>query len=227
MKVLAVEESVYNKIKNLARERQTSLSEIMRQEMPAFVEGLDKKEFRKMKYSKKEMPKVEAPATIEAGMVLENRSLINLCLDLVELDMDAPENKDFVENTMKQLGTKVDNYINLHSFADSQVDRIKNEVKHLMKQVAAFERIQTALKDRALYALKTMDVKKIKSESGHEMVIRTADSVQITSEQLLPSWAINTVTTTTPNKLKIREALKEGEKIEGAFLVTKEYVAFK
>lgn len=224
MKPVAIENTDYAKLVQIADKNQTSLSTIMRQEMPGFIENIKNKEFPKMKYSKK--VKEEAPAP-QQDLVLENRSLMNLCFDLIELDVDAPENKEVVEQTFRKLGSKVDNYINLHTFAESQVDRLDRELDHLKKQINSFKRIQDILKSRALLAMKTLNVKELKSDTGHKMQIRKSDSVRITKLLELPNWAVTTTTTTAPNKLKIRKALKDGEIVTGAELEQNEYVYFK
>jgi hypothetical protein len=44
---------------------------------------------------------------------------------------------------------------------------------------------------------------------------------------ILPAWAVELKVEKTANKLKLKEAMKDGEKIDGASLITKEYVVFK
>lgn len=158
---------------------------------------------------------------------LTQRSLVNLCFDLLELDQDAPENKEIINKRLGELSNKVDSYIALDNFAESQIQMLKKERDHIASQIGKYQAIQDALRNRAEYALKTMGVKSLKSENGHSMRLQNYTSVEITKSENLPDWAINTVISKTPNKTKIKEALKSGEQIEGAVLVTKESVVFK
>jgi hypothetical protein len=152
---------------------------------------------------------------------------VNLCLDLIELDPDAQENQEIIKEKLGSLSTKVDSYIAVDDFADSQIQMLKKHQDHISKQISRFESLQKALRNRAEYALRTMGVKSLKSDLGHSMRLQNYSSVEITKSENLPDWAVNTIISKTPNKTKIKEALKSGEKVEGAILVNKESVVFK
>lgn len=158
---------------------------------------------------------------------IETRSLINLCLDLVELDETAPENKDIIQKRLNELGTKVDSYYHLDQFAQSQIDMLKKQIDWLQSQVKKYQNLQDSLYDRALYALTTMGKREIVSPSGHKMTIRQSESVQVNDLLSLPDWAITIKTDRVANKSALKEAMKVGQKIDGANLVKKDYVVIK
>ena len=155
------------------------------------------------------------------------RSLINLCLDLVELDPHAPENKELIEQKINSLGTKVESYVGLNNFAKSQVEKLKAEIEYLDRQVKSFERVINSLRDKALFAMQTMDVKEIKGTNGHKLYIRKSESIQIDDVTMLPDWAVTKTVSIDANKTKIKEAIKEGELIAGARLVVKDSAVIK
>ncbi len=57
--------------------------------------------------------------------------------------------------------------------------------------------------------------------------MRESVSVDVFNAQILPDWARTVTTTVAPAKLKIKEAIKQGETVAGAQLVTKEYAVIK
>lgn len=231
MKSIAIETRPYTKLKDLAKYKQTTITEMMRQEFPAFIETLKTKDFKKMKYSKKvQLTEKEIAPQDEAEIapiVTEKRSLYNLCLDLVELDLDAPENEHVIAEKLKQLGTKVENYASMDKFADAQIEMLKKEKAHIDRQIKAYERIQDGLQKMALAALKTLNAKELKSETGHKIQLRESVSIEVYNSGLLPDWAKRVTTHVEPNKLKIKEALLQGEDVQGAQMLRKEYAVIK
>jgi len=158
---------------------------------------------------------------------LNERSLVNLCFDLVELDLDAPENQEIMVKTFNALGVKVDSYVAVNQFAESQIERFKNEIEFLTRQKKKFETLQENLKNRALFALQTLDKKEIKSQTGHKISWTKYESVMIDDISLLPDWAVKKTTTLTANKTQIKEALKANQKVDGAHLEVNTYAMIK
>lgn len=159
--------------------------------------------------------------------IKEHRSLINLCLDLVELDLKDPANAEFVAQRFNQLAEKVDSYVALDKFADQQIDAINAEIERLSQMKKRFEDVQERLRDRAMVALETMNVKQLKSQTGHQMAIRTSESIEVFDISRLPDWAVKTTVSKVPDKTAIKVAIKDGDKIDGARLVKKDYVVLK
>lgn len=158
---------------------------------------------------------------------MTEKSLINLSLDLVELDLDAEENKELVEQLFNQLSNKVDSYVAVKAFAENQSARFKQEKEFMAAQQAKYEKLIDKLNERALVALDMLGVAKIKSDNGHSISKRKSYSAIIKDPELLPSWAIRTKTVVEPDKKIILDALKAGQDVSGATLKESDYVVIK
>lgn len=156
-----------------------------------------------------------------------NKSLSALVFDLIELDIDAPENSALVERIKGELADKVDNYSSFLSEVDSRKQFLKQEVDFLNKQVKALDKVENRLHDLALFSLKTLGTDKLKSDLGHSISLRKSVSVEVTDQSLLPESYLRTKVTVEPDKAALKEVLKTGEVVEGAQLVEKEYVVIK
>ena len=158
---------------------------------------------------------------------MEKKSLINICLDLVELDPEAEENKKYIQATLNQLGSKVENYISIYKFSDSQINMLKEEIEHLKKQVKSYERFKESLENRAHYALTALGERELKSDNGHKIMIRESESVEIEDLTKLPDRYVRKKIVYEADKVAIKYAIKGGEDVPGAFLKKNESVNFK
>jgi Siphovirus Gp157 len=158
---------------------------------------------------------------------LVNRSLINLCLDLVELDPTAEENKTFIDERLNELGNKVDNYVGFFNFTKSQVDMLEAEIAHLKKQVSAYEHLQENLKHKAMSAMDMLGTDRLDSDNGHKISIRESESVEIDDLTKLPDEYVRTKIIVEPDKISIKYALKKGEAVQGARLIKNKNVQIK
>jgi hypothetical protein len=157
----------------------------------------------------------------------ENRSLINLAMDLIELDPTAPENKETIEGALSALGQKVEAYVAVDKFADSQIEMLKKEVEFLQAQVKKYEKLQDKLRERADMVMKQLGVRSLKGPNGHKFAYHPSWSVEIEDESLLPKWAYEDRTTRHVKKTQIKEAIKSGQEINGAKLVVRDNVQLK
>lgn len=155
------------------------------------------------------------------------RSLINLCLDMVELDPDAEENQTMIEELSKSLGDKVENYVALNNFLKSQTQMFENEIEFLKNQMAKFDRIKVLMEERARMSLHILEKKELKSPNGHKISLRKYESVDVYDFDILPlGYRIEKVTVV-PDKKAIKDAIKAGEDMPGARIVETEHVQFK
>lgn len=158
--------------------------------------------------------------------VFDRRSLVDLCLDLVELDQSAPENKELVEARLNQLGQKVSSYCMIDDFSDTQIAALQKEVEFLEKQIKNYKTLKTKLRERAMFVMNTMGVKSLKGDNGHKMTIKETTSVDVSSVKDLPDHLLRFVPASKePDKLAIKEAIKAGEKVLGATLVINKTVS--
>lgn len=145
-------------------------------------------------------------------------------MDLVELDPEAVENQLVIAERLNQLGNKIDSYYHVNQFLKSEIERLKAEKEHYAAMVNRYEQAIDKIKERALVALDTLGVASLKSDNGHSILKRPSDSVKVDDLNLLPEWAKETKIEVVPKKTEIKIALKEGEIVPGARLVTNEYV---
>jgi cell fate (sporulation/competence/biofilm development) regulator YmcA (YheA/YmcA/DUF963 family) len=180
-----------------------------------------------VKFHLRQMPSVANRHNYSTGLGVDKKSLINLCLDLSEMNTGDENEMALFEEKIKAISHKINSYVFVDQFSDSQIEMLKKQKEHLDRQIRAFERVQTRLRDMAMAGLQALNVKKIKSDDGHTISMRTSQSVKITNINKLPAWAVDLRVEKTANKTKIKEAIKEGEAIEGAELIESEYVVFK
>lgn len=154
-----------------------------------------------------------------------NKSLINTCLDIVELDFEAEENQKLIEEKLKALGDKVDSYYHFNEFIKSQIELLKREREHITTQVNKYENLQERLKNSALSALNLLETDKIRSDFGHTIARRKSQEVKITSFTDLPEWAVHKEIKYSPNKTAIKDAIRAGKKVAGAMIQENEYAA--
>jgi hypothetical protein len=223
MKSITIDDDIYNKMRKLAREKNTTLVTVLRAEMPAIIDKMKTTEYAQLKTKSKAAP---PPPEEPKELALPRQTLMNMVYTLVELDPDAPENQAQLEATLAALGKKVENYCIADSLADSQIEAIKKEIDYLRYQVSRFELAQERMRTYAMAAMKTLGVEKIQGEYGYRMSIQKSEAVDVYDSTLLPDWALNKEIKITANKTAIREALKSKEKVEGAKMKESEYVRF-
>lgn len=158
---------------------------------------------------------------------MTEKSLINLSLELVELDLDAEENKALVEKLFNELSTKVDSYVVVKQFAESQMERFKKEKEFMCAQQKKYERLVEHLETRAMIALNLLGVPKLMSDTGHSIAKRTSESVEITNLELIPDQYLREKVIVEPDKKAIMDALKLGNEVPGASIKKNEYVRIK
>lgn len=156
---------------------------------------------------------------------MEKKSLINLCLDLIELDPE--KDSALIDTHIQSLSTKVESYCFVDDFADSQIEMLKKEMDFLERQVKAYKRVKDRLRSQAEYSMNSLGVKKIQGDNGHSIAFRRHHGVRVNNVDLLPAWAVDLVVEKRPNRTKIKDALQSGEEVPGADLVTNESVVFK
>lgn len=158
---------------------------------------------------------------------MDNKSLINLALILIELDPEAEENRDIIESSLKALGDKVESYHFLKCYSESQIDLLKKEREHLTNEIKKHERTVQGLKDRAMYVLESLGISELKSDNGHKLSIRESDSVQVDDLTKLPEMYVRKKVIFEADKLAIKEAIKSGEHIDGAQIVKNKSIVIK
>ena len=103
---------------------------------------------------------------------------------------------------------------------------LDKEIKRLTalkkSRTNAISRMKEAIKG----AMMMYDITEIKTPTI-KISFRKSEAVEIEDERLINPDYLNVVTTSTPDKVKIKEALKEGKEVIGAQLVTNHNLQIK
>ena len=125
-----------------------------------------------------------------------------------------------------QIKEKLVNYGYVIKNFEYEVNAVNEEIKRLTelkkRNEKAIERMETAISN----AMQLYGIEKVDS-SFLKLSFRKSESVEIVNDAQLSPQYTTTKTTITPNKVAIKEALKRGEVVEGAILVTNQNLQIK
>jgi replicative superfamily II helicase len=146
---------------------------------------------------------------------------LSLANELSEGEL-TPELEQALIINETELKEKAVNYAYVIKQLGYEVNAVAEEIKRLQdlkkRNEKAIERMETAIsKAMQLYGIDKVDSSFIK------LSFRKSESVEIVNEAQLAQLSddfMTIKTTRTPNKVKIKDALKAGEVVEGAVLVT-------
>lgn len=143
------------------------------------------------------------------------------------------------DSILLDLHTKLDNTNCLQKMIDGEIDVIDKEIKRLQTEKKARENKKEWLKNRVDFFIKrqftdengninTEELKKYKLELPHSKIsYRKSDSVDVTNFEELPEEFIKTKIEKTPDKVAIKNAIKDGNTVNGAKLVTNYNIQIK
>ncbi|CAB4127026.1 Siphovirus Gp157 [uncultured Caudovirales phage] len=128
-----------------------------------------------------------------------------------ELELSLQINKD-------QLQNKSENYCYMVKQMDAECEIIDNEIKRLQQAKKAREISIDRLKTLLTNAMNTFEVTEIKTPLI-KINFRKSESVIVYDVNSLPQMFKTIKVTETPDKVKIKEVIKNGETVVGAELV--------
>lgn len=138
----------------------------------------------------------------------------------------TPELEQELIINQEQLQEKAVNYGYVIKQLGHEVNAVDIEIKRLQdikkRNEKAIERMETAISN----AMQLYGIEKVDS-SFLKLSFRKSESVEIVNDAQLSPQYTTTKTTITPNKVAIKEALKRGEVVEGAILVTNQNLQIK
>jgi hypothetical protein len=120
---------------------------------------------------------------------------------------------------------KVDNCCSYIEYCKSQIEFLKNEQDIIKSLIKRYQRNIDRIKERARYVLESKGVNSIEGIRGHRFSLREIQSVDIINENLLDGEFL--ITSTKPDKIKIREAIKSGRSVVGATIKSSKSVVVK
>lgn len=158
---------------------------------------------------------------------METKSLMSICSELLELDPEAEGSAELIRSRLNMLDNKVDNYVNIYHFTNSQISMLKDEIEHVKNQIKQFERLQEFLKYSAKTALDRLGETRIKSDKGHKISILDSESVVIDDLTKIPDNFLRKKITIEADKTAIKTAFKSGDEIPGCHIEVNQNIQFK
>lgn len=154
----------------------------------------------------------------------EHQLLIN---QLIENEGEiTPEMELALQINKEQLESKSVDYCYIIKQFDAECDIIDNEIKRLQQAKKVRENTIERLKQTLTNAMNTFEVNEIKTPLV-KLSFRKSESVIVYDTNSLPQMFKNIKVTETPDKAKIKEAIKSGETVVGAELVINQNLQIK
>lgn len=159
----------------------------------------------------------------ETGEIVETEEEFDALYDAILLD----------------LHTKLDNTNCLQKMIDGEIDVIDKEIKRLQLEKRARESKKEWLKNRVDFFIRkqftdengnlnTEELHKYKLDLPHSKITyRKSDSVDVTNFEELPEEYIKVKVDKSPDKVAIKNAIKDGTNVKGAKLVTNYNIQIK
>jgi hypothetical protein len=136
---------------------------------------------------------------------------------LLEENELTPEIEQVLVINQDELKEKALNYAYVIRTFEDDVISIDNEIKRLRALKEAKTNSIERLKESISTAMNIYGIEKVESPLL-KLSFRKSEAVEITNEEVLPLSFKTEKVTYTPNKTKIKEAIKNGETVFGAIL---------
>jgi hypothetical protein len=127
----------------------------------------------------------------------------------------TPELETALEINREQLEAKGRGYGFVIKDVESELDAIDNEIKRLQALKQSRNKAIDLLKEKLSNAMQLFDVAEIKTPTL-KINFRKSESVEIENPSLLDKKFMVVKTTEQPDKMAIKEAIKQGESVQGA-----------
>jgi hypothetical protein len=147
--------------------------------------------------------------------------IANEARELERLVMDAggeitPELESRLNFNLQQLQQKVDSYVHVEEHFDAMEAIWKRKADACAAIAKRFARTRDQLRDRVKFVMGEMQTNEIRGKLYRYKLSSSPGRLVIDSEAALPDSFKMIVTTTVPDKERIKEALKAGFEIPGA-----------
>ena len=136
-----------------------------------------------------------------------------------EQEDDAEIKHDLKELIATEIKEKAQNIVMLIKNKEADIEAIDNEIKRLQqlkkRHIAQLENV----KEYTIYNLNKMEQNSVNTTLG-QIRISTSTSVLIENIEQLPSKFLTVKQTLVPDKTAIKKAIKEGNEVPGAKVIT-------
>jgi len=138
----------------------------------------------------------------------------------------TPELEEELMIVEKELEQKSINYGLYIKEKENTIEVIKNEIKRLQKLLKANQKRIDYLKSNIERAMEEFGVKKVESDLIN-LSLRKSEKIEIINEKEIPAIYMREKITVTPDKTKIKKAIKNHKLISGALLVENQNLQIK
>ena len=158
---------------------------------------------------------------------MENVSLYNIKNRFFDL-FEKAENEELTQEEYQEQGTelakmlqnKSSNIIGYQRNIEETLNSIKSEIDRLTAIKKAIEQKNNKFTEYVKNNMIELGIDKIETPLGNLVIAKNPASVEIYDEELIPNDYIQEKITRAPDKTKKKEALKNGENVKGARLIT-------
>jgi len=137
---------------------------------------------------------------------------------LLETEELTPELESMLIINQQELSDKSINYAKVIRNLEADSDAIDNEIKRLKAMKESNDRVIDRMKDAVRNAMVSSGIDKIES-SLFKLSLRRSEAVEVVNIDQLPENLVTVKKTVSADKVKIKEAIKNGIPVEGAVLV--------
>lgn len=141
----------------------------------------------------------------------------NLTLQLEEGEL-TPELEQALVITQDQLQAKAIDYCYVIKNLESDSEAIDNEIKRLKAMKETKDKAIDRMKEAVRTAMLSAGIDKIES-SLFKLSLRRSEAVEVVNIDQLPESLVTVKKTVSADKVKIKEAIKAGQNVEGANLI--------
>jgi len=136
----------------------------------------------------------------------------------LEEDDLTPELENELVINQNELQEKGINYAYAIKSLESDIDIIDNEMKRLRALKEAKTNAIDRMKDAVVNAFQIYGITEVKSATL-KLSLRRSEAVEVVNIDQLPESLVTVKKTVSADKLKIKEAIKAGQNVEGANLI--------
>lgn len=137
----------------------------------------------------------------------------------------TPEIEQALSLTQDEFNEKAVSYGLVVKHFDDEAAIVEKEIERLSKILSQSKKKKELFKQRLGEAMQQFGVEKIETPTL-KLSFRKSESVEVDPDQLPNNYMVEKVTYT-PDKTKIKAAIKEGINVKGASLVTKQNLQIK
>ena len=156
--------------------------------------------------------------------ITQNMKMLTNYLDEEDCDVETYENT--LELIKYELTNKSTSLIHVIKNIESDETMLDNEIKRLKAIKDRKSKNVESLKEYIKVCMEQMGLNKIETPLGN-FSLRKSESINIIDSTKIPSEYINVVIENKPDKVKIKEAIKNNIQVEGTELISKNNLNIK